>query len=216
MKTFSTYFKTFLAAMLLLVGSNYVGAAEPNWTDYAVVPEVGKNYYIYNKTRGRFICFQGTSVTNFDPTRTSITLGPTTGSSATERGNQAVLFKLESGTTSGYYKIKVVDQFGGKTWYMSSSMYSVSTSAQSNIAITEAGTASGKNITTFIRKVIPSVYTWVPAQPQAQAFRMEQHQIQEKNGISFRKRVLKDVLYRVKRQTEQYPSLHRRTRGKPL
>ena len=139
------YFKTFLAAMLLLlVGSNYVGAAEPTWTDYAVEPEVGKNYYIYNKTRGRFICFQGTSVTSFDPTRTSITLGPTTGSSATERGNQAVLFKLESGTTSGYYKIKVVDPFGGKTWYMSSSMYSVSTSAQSNIAITEAGTASGK------------------------------------------------------------------------
>ena len=60
MKTFSTYFKTFLAAMLLLVGSNYVGAAEPNWTDYAVVPEVGKNYYIYNKTRGRFICFNST------------------------------------------------------------------------------------------------------------------------------------------------------------
>ena len=144
MKTFSTYFKTFLAAMLLLLGSNYAGAAEPTWTDYAVEPEVGKNYYIYNKTRGRFICFQGTSVTSFDPTRTSITLGPTTGSSATERGNQAVLFKLESGTTSGYYKIKVVDPFGGKTWYMSSSMYSVSTSAQSNIAITEAGTASGK------------------------------------------------------------------------
>ena len=138
------YLKTFLAAMLLLVGSNYVEAAEPTWTDYAVEPEVGKNYYIYNKTRGRFICFQGTSVTSFDPTRTSINLGPTTGSSATERGNQAVLFKLESGTTSGYYKIKVVDPFGGKTWYMSSSMYSVSTSAQSNIAITEAGTASGK------------------------------------------------------------------------
>ncbi|MBR6354999.1 MAG: hypothetical protein IKS01_04380, partial [Paludibacteraceae bacterium] len=137
-------FKTFLAAMLLLAGSNYVGAVEPSWPDSAVVPEVGKNYYIYNKTRGRFICFQGTSVTSFDPTRTSITLGPTTGSSATERGNQAVLFKLESGTTSGYYKIKVVDPFGGKTWYMSSSMYSVSTSAQSNIAITEAGTASGK------------------------------------------------------------------------
>ena len=146
------YFKTFLAAMLLLLGSNYVEAAEPNWPDYAEVPEVGKNYYIYNKTRGRFICFQGTSVTNFDPTRTSITLGPTTGSSATERGNQAVLFKLESGTTSGYYKIKVVDQFGGKTWYMSSSMYSVSTSAQSNIAITEAGTASGKKYYNIYKK----------------------------------------------------------------
>ena len=130
--------------MLLLVGSNYAGAVEPSWPDSAVVPEVGKNYYIYNKTRGRFICFQGTSVTSFDPTRTSITLGPTTGSTATEKGNQAVLFKLESGTTSGYYKIKVVDPFGSKTWYMSSSMYSVSTSAQSNIAIEEAGTASGK------------------------------------------------------------------------
>ena len=51
MKTFSTYFKTFLAAMLLLVGSNYVGAAEPNWTDYAVVPEVGKNYYILRQRK---------------------------------------------------------------------------------------------------------------------------------------------------------------------
>ena len=144
MKTFSTYFKTFLAAMLLLVGSNYVGAAEPNWPDSAVVPEAGQNYYIYNKTRGRFICFQTTSVNSFTPTSSSIGLGPTKANTATKRGNQAVLFKLENGTTSGYYKIKVVDQFGGKTWYMSSSMYSVSTSAQSNIDIPEAGTASGK------------------------------------------------------------------------
>jgi len=153
MKTFSTYFKTFLAAMLLLVGGNYVGAVEPTWADSAVVPEVGQNYYIYNKTRGRFICFQGTSVNTFTPTSSSITLGPTTASTATKKGNQAVLFKLESGTTSGYYKIKVVDQFGGKTWYMSSSMYSVSTSAQSNIDIPEAGTdAKGKKYYYIYRK----------------------------------------------------------------
>ena len=139
------HFKTFLAAMLLLlVGSNYVGAVEPNWPDSAVVPEAGQNYYIYNKTRGRFICFQTTSVNSFTPTSSSIGLGPTKANTATKKGNQAVLFKLENGTTSGYYKIKVVDPFGGKTWYMSSSMSSVSTSAQSNIEIPEAGTASGK------------------------------------------------------------------------
>ncbi len=139
------FFKSFLAAMLLLAGSNYAGAVEPSWPDSAEVPEAGKNYYIYNKARNRFICFQGTSVTSFDPTSSSIGLGPTKANTATKRGNQAVLFKLEDGTISGYYKIKVVDPFGGKTWYMSSSMYSVSTSAQSNIEIPEAGTdAKGK------------------------------------------------------------------------
>ena len=108
-------FKTFLAAMLLLAGSSYVGAVEPSWPDSAVVPEVGKNYYIYNKTRGRFICFNSTYLNSFTPASSSIGLGPTLANTATKKGNQAVLFKLESGTTSGYYKIKVVDPFGGKT-----------------------------------------------------------------------------------------------------
>ena len=122
------YFKTFLAAMLLLAGSSYVGAVEPSWPDSAVVPEVGKNYYIYNVKRNRFICFSSTAVNNFTPTSSSIGLGPTLGSTATERGNQAVLFKLENGST-GYYKVKAVERYGNKTWYIGSSVSSLSTSS---------------------------------------------------------------------------------------
>ena len=59
MKKLSIYLKTFLAAMLLLAGSNYVGAAttvNSTWvSNHAVAPSVGNNYYIYNVGRSKFI-----------------------------------------------------------------------------------------------------------------------------------------------------------------
>ena len=121
------YLKTFLAAMLLLlVGSNYAGAVEPSWPDSAAVTlEVGKNYYLYNANSKKFVCFNSSS---YATTTTSIYM------TRAADANAAMLFTLENGTVSGYYKIKAAEQFGGKTWYMTSHVYDVGTSA-SNINI---------------------------------------------------------------------------------
>ena len=120
------YFKTFLAAVLLLLGSNYVGAANPSWPDSAAVTlEVGKNYYLYNANSKKFVCFNSSS---YATTTTSIYM------TRAADANAAMLFTLENGTVSGYYKIKAAEQFGGKTWYMTSHVYDVGTSA-SNINI---------------------------------------------------------------------------------
>ena len=131
--------------LAFLMSALSVKAVEPSWADSAVVPEAGQNYYIYNKARNRFMCIQGTTVTNFTPTTTSLTPGPTLGSTPTENGNQAVLFKLENGST-GYYKIKIVDQFGGKTWYLKLASSSATfQSSGTDTKIESAGTANGKN-----------------------------------------------------------------------
>ena len=95
------HFKSFLAAMLLLLGSNYVGATD--WETYAANPPAAGNYYLYNVKGGCFIApHVGTS---------SLSLKATTDI------NQALLFTL-TGTDLTSMKIRVAEQYFDQTWYM--------------------------------------------------------------------------------------------------
>ncbi len=101
------YFKTFLAAMLLLlVGSNYVGAAttvNSTWvSNHAVAPSVGNNYYIYNVGRSKFITIGVLNASAF-------------GGDADV--NKAGLFTL-TGTALTAVRVQATEPINGQIYYL--------------------------------------------------------------------------------------------------
>ena len=100
------FFKSFLAAMLLLAGSNYVGAV--NWASYAAAPAAG-NYYIYNVGWGGFV---------YKKSNTQLAL--------TKDAYQAQLFTLTSGASSSF-------KLAGANKYLQNSGYGIGSTATTNV-----------------------------------------------------------------------------------
>ena len=116
-KKLSTYFKTFLAAMLLLAGSNYVGATD--WSSFAssnaatnlTVSAEGESYYLFNVGTKKFVGVNPSLITSPTSSTNEINL------SGTSERDEAHKFIL-TGTSLESVTITAAEHYLDKTsWY---------------------------------------------------------------------------------------------------